>query len=454
MKTAVLTLLLVFIGGAQNAAGQKPVYKLLYSPPVTQTGGYPSVIFEVEPGVFYVLNTRTTNTFGASIGALTSEGAYKILFTFPPQPVVQSHALVQSTNGKLYGPGFIDGNQINFYFSLDPSGANYRQYPFPGMWGSGLQTTVVPSGAMYDIVGRPLNKNFTAEAYGLARIAEDGTITILHQFSASEGYPTGNNIVYGPDGNIYGIGNQQQNSGPGFIYSFTPRGVYSQLLSFPSFPSWFATPLAVASDGNLYGSFYSGGANNTGYIYQATLAGQLQTVANFPAPGTGMIEPESLMQAADGNLYGTTNSNDIFRYNPNTMELTSVFHLAANGSQGHCFCQLIEGMDGKIYGVTPSGGITGGDGVVFSLDIGLPKPLPVVSQIVPSSGAVGKQVMLWGNWLLKPSSVTFNGVLATVFGSTSVRSVWATVPAGATTGPITVSTANGSFITTGNFTVQ
>jgi hypothetical protein len=63
-------------------------------------------------------------------------------------------------------------------------------------------------------------------------------------------------------------------------------------------------------------------------------------------------------------------------------------------------------------------------------------------------------VILWGNYLLGASAVSFNGTPATTFKSTSVQSVAATVPADATSGPVTVTTANGSFTTTQGFTVQ
>jgi hypothetical protein len=111
-------------------------------------------------------------------------------------------------------------------------------------------------------------------------------------------------------------------------------------------------------------------------------------------------------------------------------------------------------MDGKHYGVTPVGGNYPGIGAVFSLEIGLPKPEPVVSGLYPASGPVGNKVTLWGNYLLGATSVTFNGVWASSVAVTSVRSVVATVPAGATTGPVSVTTANGTFTTSQNFTVQ
>jgi hypothetical protein len=96
-----------------------------------------------------------------------------------------------------------------------------------------------------------------------------------------------------------------------------------------------------------------------------------------------------------------------------------------------------------------------GTGAVLSLEIGLPKPEPVVSVLHPVSWPVGKKVTLWGNYLLEATSVTLNGLPATSVAVTSVRSVVATVPAGATTGPVSINTtAIGPFSTTQRFTVQ
>jgi hypothetical protein len=205
--------------------------------------------------------------------------------------------------------------------------------------------------------------------------------------------------------------------------------------------------LIAASDGNLYGTFGALAGYPTGAIYQATLSGRLQIISGFPP--NGMIGPASLMQAADGNLYGSTSTNSyIFRYEFATKTLSQVYHL--NEVPPTCYCELIEGMDGKLYGV----GLGIGNPTIFSLDIGLPKPMPVVSGLYPSSGPAGQQVTLWGNYLLAASSVTFNGVPSASVLVTSVRSVQATVPVGATTGPVAITTANGSFTTTQNFTVE
>jgi uncharacterized repeat protein (TIGR03803 family) len=441
-------LLSLFACTCAAAAAQTPKYQAIYIPPLlTSPGGNPLAVLEVQPGLFYVLAARQTNTFGAVILSTTGGGTAKPLSEFPPSTNVGPP--VQAANGVLCAPAVLPTGSSGLY-SVRASGGQPKEYPYPGAWGFVSPLIVAPN-AMYGTAGMDQS---SSEAFGLSEVSETGAITMLGQIPTGGGFPNFQNYpIYGPDGNFYGVGNQQEHGiSPGLIYRFTPTGTYSQLLTFPGFPRGGASlPLIAGSDGNLYGSFNNLGENGAGEIYQATLAGKFTAVASFPA--TGMSDPRSLLQAADGNIYGTTNFNQIFRYNLATHALTLAYQLNPNSVQGKCECQLIEGMDGKLYGVTPNGGPTG-LGIVFSLDLGLPKPLPQVSGIFPSSGPVGKQVILWGNYLLGATSVTFNGTPAVKPVSTSVQSILVTVPTGATTGPVTVTTANGSFTTTQIFTVQ
>jgi len=448
LKKPAVALLVVLVCRAQGAAGQAPVYKLLYSPPPSNTNlGSFYELFEGKPGLFYVLSAWTGGTTGASIFTVSSGGVFKPIYSFPPATFVN---VLQPTNGELYGSGYtgIPPNSTNFYYSMGASGGNLQEYPMPAPWAPGFETTVAPPNQMYDLVGQ-ITTNHTLWAF--ARVSESGRLTILHQFTASEGVPAYTAIILGPDGNFYGIGAQSPvGISPTFIYQFTPAGAYSRILTFPQVPSYDALPIVAATDGNIYGTFAKGGVNNTGLIYQATLSGQLHLQASFPA---SISSPRTLMQAADGDLYGTTVYNQIFRYNLTTHALTLVYQMDVAAAQGECPCALVEGTDGRLYGAASNGGPYPGMGAVFSLDIGLPKPLPAVTGLYPSSGAAGQKVLLWGNYLLGATSVSFDGVPAQYIGVTSIQSVWATVPAGAATGPVTVTTPIGSFTTTTNFTV-
>src|SRR5579862_9286625 len=64
--------------------------------------------------------------------------------------------------------------------------------------------------------------------------------------------------------------------------------------------------LIQARDGKLYGTTFYGGAND-GTIFKITPSGDFTLLYTFSASGsTDGGNPDSLIQASDGNLYGTT----------------------------------------------------------------------------------------------------------------------------------------------------
>ena len=107
----------------------------------------------------------------------------------------------------------------------------------------------------------------------------------------------------------------------------------------------------------------------------------------------------------------------------------------------------MQATDGNFYGTTGAGG-TDGSGTVFSLAVGLG---PFV-ETVPTSGKVGAPVIILGTNLTGATSVTFNGTAAT-FKIVSASEITTTVPAGATTGPVQVTTPSGTLTSNVNFRV-
>src|SRR5207237_2104196 len=78
---------------------------------------------------------------------------------------------------------------------------------------------------------------------------------------------------------------------------------------------------------------------------------------------------------------------------------------------------------------------------------------PTITRFTPTSGPVGTSITLSGTNLTGATVVTFNGVSAAPFTVTSATAIQDTVPPGATTGPLSVSTPGGTATSTSAFTV-
>ena len=70
-----------------------------------------------------------------------------------------------------------------------------------------------------------------------------------------------------------------------------------------------------------------------------------------------------------------------------------------------------------------------------------------------STGA-GTTITIWGRHLLGTTAVSFNGVPAATFTNIGGDYVSAVVPAGASTGPVTLTNINGTIKSHGSFTIR
>ena len=77
---------------------------------------------------------------------------------------------------------------------------------------------------------------------------------------------------------------------------------------------------------------------------------------------------------------------------------------------------------------------------------------PTLSSFAPGSGVINSAVVLTGFNFINVTGVTFNGVMAP-FTVNSSNQITATVPSGATSGPIRVTTANGTTLSSSSFSV-
>ncbi|MGP0021676.1 MAG: choice-of-anchor tandem repeat GloVer-containing protein [Candidatus Sulfotelmatobacter sp.] len=363
-------------------------------------------------GNFYGTTTCGGSAEGCSDGngtvfEITPAGKLTTLFTFTtsdgayPHGAAPTAALIQASNGNLYGTTTFGGsNGGGTIFEITPAGKLTTLYTFC------VTCAQVPDGPYGGLV-QATNGNFYGTTTGeydgtIYKITPAGVLTTLLFFGESSGGPAGSTpvaaMIQAADGNLYGT-----TSGyAGTIFEITPSGALTTPHTFcgqTNCPDGSAPygSLIQATDGNFYGTTYSGGAGShcttypgCGTIFEFTPGGQLTTLHSFVNDAGGELPLAGLVQATDGNFYGTT-------------------------EYGCC-----------SYGT------------IFTLSMGFQ---PFV-RMLHTSGKVGSKVMIFGTKLAGATSVKFNGTAAT-FTVVSASEIRATVPAGATTGKIQVATPSG-----------
>src|ERR1051326_8977799 len=202
------------------------------------------------------------------------------------------------------------------------------------------------------------------------------TFQLLYAFDGRfAGDPVFASLVEGPDGSLYGTtaAGGDQYTDQGTFFRITQAGVFTRLYVFCSLPNcsdgkspWAGVILGV--DGNFYGSTTQGGTNNTGTIFKITPGGQLTTLYNFGS-NDGNYHSAPLVQAVSGDLYGTmapapgdNGPGSIYKITPGG-SFTTVYtfcHLPGCVDGSNPYDGLIQATDGNLYGTTEKGG--GGEG--------------------------------------------------------------------------------------------
>ncbi|HEV2397766.1 MAG TPA: choice-of-anchor tandem repeat GloVer-containing protein [Candidatus Sulfotelmatobacter sp.] len=441
----------------------------------------------VEPYYEYLVQGTDGQLYGTTylgdgtgtVFKIATSGALSVLYTFCatagcPDGDFPIGGLVMAPNGNFYG--------TTSQYGLDTVGAC-----LPGIYGCGTIFEITPS----------------------------GTFTVLHTFTGPDGFSPYANMTLGTDGNLYGTtlfgGNQSAcPGGCGTVFKLTPAGKFTSLYSFQG--SDGENPIGKlfqASNGNFYGTTIVGGASGTGTVFEISSAGKLTTVYNFGAgtspggPYAGIIQGSDgnfygttagggttsfgtvyklvgkklttlynfcsqpgcadgnysyagLIQATDGNFYGTTGSGvnpggTVFEITPSGVFTTLyTFCSQANCADGSDpYGGLLQATDGNFYGTTLQGGEQNQYGTVFKLSTGLG---PFV-QSVTTSGKVGAAVTILGTNLTGSTAVNFGAASASFTVNSTGSAITTTVPSGATTASITVTTPSGTLKSNATFKV-
>jgi uncharacterized repeat protein (TIGR03803 family) len=444
--------------------------------------------------------------------------------------------LVQGTDGNLYGTTAAAGAyQSGNLFKMTPRGALTVLYDFcaqPNCADGGG-----PGGLVLGINGNFYGTTTSGGAYGsqfggpnagtVFKITPSGTLTVLYSFCALTNCADGSvpsGLVQGADGNLYGTtqggGAYASQFGGGTVFKITPEGAFWTLYSFCSLSNCAdgSNPTAAmipAGDWSFYGTTAGGGLDAGGTMFRITPEGAFTTLYSFcsqPNCTDGDAPRGGLVQAPDGNFYGTTQTT-VFKIAP-AGALTTLYtfcaqHNCADGSGP--YGTLVHAADGDFYGttslggnnscqflgtvgcgtvfkITPGGSLTtlhsfdgtdgeasfsglvqatngafygttlrgasndqycdSGCGTVFAVSVGLG---PFV-ETLPTIGKIGEGVRILGTDLTGATSVCFDGRSAE-FKVVSPTEIVTRVPAGATTGFVTVTTPTGMLKSNARFRV-
>jgi uncharacterized repeat protein (TIGR03803 family)/YD repeat-containing protein len=197
----------------------------------------------------------------------------------------------------------------------------------------------------------------TTDQGNIFRVTPDGTLTALHSFNGTDGFKP-NELIQANDGNFYGTTKEGGAYGSGTIFRITANGTFTSLYSFNGTDGTGPRAgLIQASDGALYGTTYAGGTYGKGTLFRLALDGTLTTLYAF-GNGTDAANPSGhLIQAKDGELYGTTEAGGDGRSG-------TVYHITLAGSE-----TILQSFGrGYGYGYGSTGGPTPVGGVVQSGD--------------------------------------------------------------------------------------
>jgi uncharacterized repeat protein (TIGR03803 family) len=458
----------------------------------TEFGGTPSFLCYTGCGTVFKITPSGTLTTLWNFCAGNYSGHC-------PDGALPRAGLILANNGDLYGTteygGTYPSNYAGTIFKISLSGELTTIYNFCSDVSAVCLDGQNPvAGLVQASNGDFYGTTVYGGAYGngnVFKITPNGALTTLYSFCAQSGCPDGSgpegSLVQAANGDLYGtteFGGNCAPTGCGTAFKITPGGTLTTLYSFctQSSSGVFCTDgefpvggLIQAANGYLYGTTDQGGAHGGGTVFKITPSGVPATLTTlysfcsegYPSCTDGAYPFAGLVQAANGDLYGTTsgggaNGNQkgtVFAISPTGTPFKTLYSfcpLAGSCTDGeYPVASLVQDTNGKLYGTTENGGtgtcVTSTAptcGTIFRLSLGLG---PFITT-VPTAGVAGETVTILGTNLTGATGVTFDGTAATITNNSS-SAITTTVPAGASSGTVEVVTPNGTLSSNVTFRV-
>jgi uncharacterized repeat protein (TIGR03803 family) len=377
-------------------------------------GSSPNGLVQGQDGNFYGTTQSGGPGGGGTVFELTPLFLLTTLYSFSnslDEGFNPAAGLVQGRDGSFYGTTEYGGEYFGRYgetfgtvFKLTTNGTFISLYSFSGSDGAN-PVAPLAQGADGNLYGTTSygGVDYYLDDGTVFKITTNGALTSLVWFSGSDGLGPEGGLVQGNDGNFYGTTGSGGVHDAGTVFKISTNGTLTSLYSFTGGSDGAYPPagLAQGNNGSFYGTTYSGGTSNAGTVFKISTNGTLTSLYSFTGSSDGANPLAGLVQATDGNFYGTTDTGGaytnqygqsqgtVFRITPGGT-LTTLYSFTGGSDGAYPQAGLVQGADGNLYGTTSSGG-TNNNGTIFRITL-VSAPQPVFG---PVSLAGGTLTLTW-----------------------------------------------------------
>jgi len=265
--------------------------------------------------------------------------------------------LIQAADGNLYLTAATgSASSLGAIYKVTPTFDYVLMHEFAGGLEGAMPRSIIQAqdGNFYGVT----ESGGTSNNGTVFKMTAAGTVTIVHSFNGTDGRGPMSSLLQAQDGDFYGTTPAGGAFDDGVVYRMAADGTFTVLYSFGAGPHDGALPHAgviQASDGNLYGTTKLGG-HGVGTVFRMTPAGVVTTLAAFAGDTDGNTPDTPLTLASNGNLYGMTpgressNLSTLIRVGSDRQ--VTVVKTMDERLLAHPAGALTEGDDGFLYGVT------------------------------------------------------------------------------------------------------